>query len=62
MIVEGKWKRTHDSFGRDEPRAVGVVEICDAFAGKFQVLTLVFADGDVCCAEVQSQRFSSYME
>ena len=62
MRVEGNVKRTHDSFGRDEARPVGVVEVRDAFAGEFQVLALVFADGDVCCSEERSQHFSSRME
>jgi len=48
-------KRTHDGFGGDEARTVGVVEVCDAFAGEFQVLALVFADGDVCCSDGPSQ-------
>jgi hypothetical protein len=35
MRAEGNRKRTHDGFGGDEARAVGVVEVCDAFAGEF---------------------------
>jgi len=55
MKAEGIRKRTHNGFGGDEARTVGVVEVCDAFAGEFQVLALVFADGDVCCSDEPSQ-------
>jgi hypothetical protein len=57
MRAEGTRKRTHDGFGGDEARTVGVVEVCYAFASEFQVLALVFADGDVCCSDELSQYF-----
>jgi hypothetical protein len=42
-------KRTSDGLRFNKKRSIGIVEIRDALAGKFQVLSLVIADWDVGC-------------
>lgn len=47
---EGKEELTEHSFRRNEMRSICMIEIRDAFTGEFQMLGLIFANGNVGCS------------